>query len=108
TTDVVATIEDILGSGRMSQFGPFGRPRREISGTTPDRTPYTALRASVPLGQKNPQRGVLAEASKKLALERVDQADEDLFNRILWRAIKSDKPFPGPTRMSALEAKVSR
>ncbi len=108
TTDVVATIEDILGLGRMSQFDHFGRPLREIWEATPDLTPYTALRSSVPLDQKNPQRGALAEASKKLALERVDQADEDLFNRILWRAIKGDKPFPGPTRMSALEAKVSR
>ena len=108
TTDVVATIEDILGLGRMSQFDHFGRPLREIWEATPDLTPYTALRSSVPLDQKNPQRGTLAEASKKLALEKVDQADEDLFNRILWRAIKGDKPFPGPTRMSALEAKVSQ
>ena len=105
---MVATIEDILGLGRMSQFDHFGRPLREIWEATPDLTPYTALRSSVPLDQKNPQRGVLAEASKKLALEKVDQADEDLFNRILWRGIKGDKPFPGPTRMSALEAKVSR
>ena len=108
TTDVVATIEDILGLGRMSQFDHFGRPLREIWEATPDLTPYTALRSSVPLDQKNPQRGTLAEASKKLALEKVDQADEGLFNRVLWRAIKGDKSFPGPTRMSALEAKVSR
>ena len=108
TTDVVATIEDILGLGRMSQFDHYGRPLREIWETTPDLTPYVALRSSVPLDQKNPQRGALAEASKKLALEKVDQADEQLFNRILWGAIKGDKPYPGPTRMSALEAKVSR
>jgi YVTN family beta-propeller protein len=108
TTDVVATIEDILGLGRMSQFDHYGRPLREIWETTPDLTPYVALRSSVPLDEKNPPRGALAEASKKLALEKVDQADEDLFNRILWGAIKGDKPFPGPKRMSALEAKVSQ
>ena len=108
TTDVLATIEDVLGLGRMSQFDHYGRPLREIWETTPDLTPYVALRSSVPLDEKNPQRGALAEASKKLVLDEVDQADEDLFNRILWGAIKGDKPFPGPTRMSALEAKVSR
>jgi hypothetical protein len=108
TSDVVATIEDILGLGRMSQFDHYGRPLREIWETTPDLTPYVPFRSSVPLDQKNPQRGALAEASKKLALEKVDQADEQLFNRILWGAIKGDKPYPGPTRMSALEAKVSR
>jgi hypothetical protein len=101
-------MEDILGLGRMSQFDHYGRPLREIWQSSPDLTPYTALRSSVSLDQKNPQRGALAEASKKLALEKVDMADEDLFNRILWRAIKGDTPYPGPTRMSALEAKVSR
>lgn len=108
TTDVVATIEDILGLGRMSQFDNYARPLREIWESTADLTPYTLLRSSVPLDQKNPPRGALAEASKHLALEKVDMADEDLFNRILWSAIKGDQPYPGPRRMSALEAKVSR
>ena len=108
TTDVVATIEDILGLGRMSQFDHYGRPFREIWESTPDLTPYVALKSVVPLDEKNPPRGALAEASKKLALEKEDLSNDDLFNRILWGAIKGDKPYPGPTRMSALEAKVSR
>jgi YVTN family beta-propeller protein len=108
TTDVVATIEDILGLGRMSQFDQYGRPLRDIWETTPDLTPYTPLVSSVPLDEKNPQRGALAEASKKLTLEKEDTSPDDLFNRILWGAIKGDKPYPGPTRMSALEAKASR
>ena len=108
TTDVVATIEDILGLGRMSQFDHFGRPLREIWEATPDLTPYTSLVSSVPLDEKNPPRTALAEASKKLRLEKEDLSDDDLFNRILWGAIKGDQPYPGPTRMSSLEAKVSR
>jgi DNA-binding beta-propeller fold protein YncE len=108
TTDVVATIEDILGLGTMSQFDHFGRPLREIWEATPDLTPYTSLVSSVPLDEKNPPRTALAEASKKLRLEKEDLSDDDLFNRILWGAIKGDQPYPGPTRMSALEAKVSR
>jgi YVTN family beta-propeller protein len=108
TTDVVATIEDILGLGRMSQFDHYGRPLREIWEATPDLTPYTHLVSVVPLDEKNPPRTALAEASKKLRLEKEDLSDDDLFNRILWGAIKGDKSYPGPTRMSALEAKVSR
>jgi YVTN family beta-propeller protein len=108
TTDVLATIEDILGLGRMSPFDHYGRPLREIWETTPDLTPYTALIPSVPLDEKNPARGALAEASKKLALEKVDASNDDLFNRILWKTIKGDQPYPGPRRMSALDAKVSR
>jgi hypothetical protein len=108
TSDVVATIEDILGLGRMSQFDHYGRPLREIWETTPDLTPYTLLRPSVSLDEKNPARGAQAEMSKKLTLKKEDMSDDDLFNRILWSTIKGDKPYPGPTRMSQLEAKVSR
>ena len=108
TSDVVATIEEILGLGTMSQFDHYGRPLREIWESTPDLTPYVALRPGIPLNEKNPPRTALAAASKKLRLDKVDMADEDLFNRILWTAIKGEKPYPGPTKMSALEAKVSR
>ena len=108
TTDVLATIEEILKLGRMSPFDHYGRPLREIWETTPDLTPYTVLRPSVPLDEKNPKRGAMAEASKKLVLEEVDRSNDDLFNRILWTTIKGDKPYPGPKRMSALEAKTAR
>jgi DNA-binding beta-propeller fold protein YncE len=108
TTDVVATIEDILGLGRMSQFDHFGRPLREIWESTPDLTPYTHLVSIVPLDEKNPPRTALAEASKKLRLEKEDLSDDDLFNRILWGTIKGDQPYPGPTRMSVRDALVSR
>jgi DNA-binding beta-propeller fold protein YncE len=108
TSDVVATIEDILGLGPMSQFDHYGRPLREIWESTPDLKPYKALRPGISLDEKNPPRTALAAASKKLRLEKVDMADEDLFNRILWSAIKGNAPYPGTTRMSALEAKVSR
>lgn len=108
TTDVVATIEDILGLGRMSQFDHYGRPLREIWEAAPDLTPYTALVSSVPLDEKNPRRGAMAEASKQLVLERPDMSNDDLFNRILWGMIKGDQPYPGPTRMSTLDALVSR
>jgi YVTN family beta-propeller protein len=108
TTDVLATMEDILGLGRMSQFDHYGRPLREIWETTADLTPYVALKPGVPLDEKNPRRGALAEASEKLTLKKEDTSNDDLFNRILWSAIKGDQPYPGTRRMSALEAKLSR
>jgi DNA-binding beta-propeller fold protein YncE len=108
TSDVVATIEDILGLGRMSQFDHYGRPLREIWETTPDLGPYTALTPNVSLKEVNPKTGAMAEASKKLALKVEDASDDDVFNRILWTTIKGDKPYPGTRRMSVLDAKVSR
>ncbi|MFL5610339.1 MAG: SMP-30/gluconolactonase/LRE family protein [Gemmatimonadaceae bacterium] len=108
TTDVVATIEDILGLGRMSQFDHYGRPLREIWESKPDLSPYKALTPAVSLTEVNPSRGAMAEASKRLTLKKEDTSDDDLFNRILWTTIKGDKPYPGPKRMSALDAKISR
>jgi hypothetical protein len=98
----------MLGLGRMSQFDHYARPLREIWEATPDLTPYVALVPSVPLDEKNPKRGAMAEASKRLTLKKEDTSDDDLFNRILWRTIKGDQPYPGTKRMSALEARVSR
>jgi YVTN family beta-propeller protein len=108
TTDVLATIEDILRLGRMSQYDYYGRPLREIWESTPDLRPYSVLTPSVSLRELNPPRGAMAEASKQLTLKREDTSDDDLFNRILWTTIKGEQPYPGTRRMSALDAKVSR
>jgi YVTN family beta-propeller protein len=108
TTDVLATIEDILRLGRMSQFDYYGRPLREIWEDTPDLKPYSVLTPSVSLKELNPPRGAMAEASKQLTLKVEDTSNDDLFNRILWTTIKGDQPYPGVKRMSALDAKVSR
>jgi len=99
TTDVVATIEELLKLRRMSQFDHFGRPLRDIWADKPDPRPYVALIPAVSLDERNPKVGILAEESRKLALEKEDVADEELFNRILWRAIKGDaRPWPGTTK----------
>lgn len=108
TSDVLATIEDILGLGRMSQFDHFGRPLREIWETTPDLRPYTALTPAVPLNEVNPKQGAMAEMSKKLTVRKEDTSDDDVFNRILWTTIKGNQPYPGTRRMSTLEAKRAR
>jgi YVTN family beta-propeller protein len=109
TTDVIATIEEILGLGSLSQFDYYGRPLRDVWTESPDASPYRALTPAVPLDERNPSQGRGARESERLDLAFEDIADEDLFNQILWRAIKGDDvPFPGVTRMSALEWKRAR
>ncbi len=106
TTDVVANMTEILALESLSQFDYFGRPLRDIWGGTPDLRPYVALRPSVPVDQKNPAAGPGEEPSRRLDLRLEDVADEDLFNRVLWQMIKGPGvPYPGTTRMSALEWK---
>jgi hypothetical protein len=103
TTDVLATIEGILGLDKLSQFDYYGRQLREIFTTAPDLTPYVSLKPAQPLNELNPTESADAKASLDLDLDRVDAADEDTFNRILWRALKPQQPYPGTKRMSLLE-----
>jgi len=56
----------------------------------------------------NPAKGTGAQASLELDLDRVDAADEDTFNRILWSVLKDQQPYPGTKRMSSLEVARAR
>lgn len=103
TTDVLATVEEILGLGKLSKFDHYGRPLREIFADTPDFTPYLALKPEQPLDELNPPKSPTARASLELDLDRVDAADEDAFNRILWTILKGSQTYPGIKRMSSQE-----
>jgi YVTN family beta-propeller protein len=103
TTDVIATIEEILSLDHLSQFDTFGRPLRGIFTPTADLAPYTALTPAVPLTDRNPAAGGPgARESERLDFRFEDLADEDAFNRALWLALKGTaRPYPGPTTMTA-------
>ncbi|HWW75408.1 MAG TPA: alkaline phosphatase family protein, partial [Pyrinomonadaceae bacterium] len=104
TTDVVATVEEILGLPPLSQFDLFGRPLREIFSAEPDLRPYVAESPAQPLNELNPAQGAAALDSERLDLSREDVADMDLFNRVLWRAIKGEGvPYPRPRRLTPLD-----
>jgi hypothetical protein len=104
TTDVIATIERILKLGTMSQFDHFGRPLTDIFASASDLSPYRVLTPSIPLDQKNPRATREARESARLDLRIEDAADEEAFNRILWRVMKGGAtPYPGARRMSTLE-----
>jgi len=108
TTDVVATMEEILGLGSLSQFDYYGRPLREIWTDRPDLTPYPALMPAQSLADRNPPNGPGARESEGLDFTFEDIADEETFNRALWLALKGPAvPFPGTTRMSGLELRRS-
>lgn len=108
TTDVLATIEEILGLRSLSHFDHFGRPLAGIFAAEPDLRPYRALQPSVPWTEVNPPAGAGARASAELDLEEVDSGQDALFNAALWQAVKGDVPFPGTTRASLLDLERGR
>jgi len=107
TTDVLATMEEILGLDSLSQFDHYGRPIRGIFATEPDLTPYDAIKPAIDLNEKNPD-SPQAKQSSRLDFSRPDAIDDATLNRILWTTIKGNVPYPGPTRAAVGEMLGSR
>jgi YVTN family beta-propeller protein len=108
TTDVLATVEEILGLENLSTFDHYGRPLREIFTDKANLSPYAVLKPQQSLDELNPPKGTGAAASLEFDLDRVDAADEDKFNRILWGLLKGQQPYPRTKRMSSLEIARAR
>jgi YVTN family beta-propeller protein len=103
-TGMVRTIELILGLPPMNQIDSAAVPMTGCFMDQPDMTPYTAVPNRVPLDEINPEVASIthpqqrwgALESENLPLDDVDEAPEDVLNRILWHYCKGyDVPYPG-------------
>lgn len=97
------TIELILGLTPMSQFDLLAEPLVDCFTDEPDFSPYTALPNQIPLDEMNPSLSAItnekqlffAKQSMEIPLDDVDEADEGVFNRIIWHSVKGyDVPYP--------------
>ena len=99
TSSMLRTMELCLGLEPMSQFDAAARPMFNAFTTTPDFTPYVHRPAKVDLKARNTRTAWGAEASSKLNLDKEDQADDLVFNEIIWKAVKgANSPMPPPVR----------
>jgi YVTN family beta-propeller protein len=95
TVSMLRTIELILGLPPMSQFDAAATPMVAAFADTASVTSYGARRPKQALGERNTRHAYRARESQALALERVDEADGEVLNTILWHAIKgSHVPMP--------------
>ncbi|HUQ64769.1 MAG TPA: bifunctional YncE family protein/alkaline phosphatase family protein [Flavitalea sp.] len=100
--NMLRTIENILGIPPMNQLDLTADPMLDCFTYKPDFTPYTAIRNNIPLNQLNLALDKIkgdelywAKKSLEQDLDRVDQIDEDDFNRIIWHSVKGyDTPYP--------------
>ena len=105
-TSLLRTMELMLGLPPMNQMDATATPMFDCfipQGGTPDFTAFTAVTNNVPLDEMNPPPKLISDpllrkdayVSAKLSLEKEDQCPEDLFNHILWRAMKGPQtPYP--------------
>ncbi len=101
-TSLLRTMELILGLPPMNQFDATATPMFDCFTNTPDFTAFTALTNNVALDEMNPPPKKIKDAqlrkdalaSARLPLDKPDQCNEDVLNRILWRAAMGAKPYP--------------
>jgi hypothetical protein len=92
----------MLGLPPMNQMDATATPMFDCFTSTPDFTSFDAVTNNVPLEETNPAPKKISDAqqrrdalvSARLPLDRPDQCNEDVLNRILWRATMGDKPYP--------------
>ncbi len=102
-TSMVRTMELILGLPPMNQFDSSATSMASCFTDQQDLTPYEAVPNQIPLDRLNPQLSQIKDArqrhwaaeSVKLELDDIDEADENIFNRILWHARRGqDDNYP--------------
>jgi DNA-binding beta-propeller fold protein YncE len=102
-TSLLRTMELMLGLPPMNQFDATATPMTDCFTVTPDFTPFKSVPNNVPLDEMNPDTKAIhdpllrknAYASARLPLDKIDACPEDLFNRILWHAMKGSQiPYP--------------
>ncbi len=102
TTDVIATIEEVLTLEHLSQFDAFGRPLRGIFASAPDLAPYRPLQPSASMTERTAAGAPGARESEGLDFRLEDRVEDDVFNRVLWLAVKGrDRSYPRPRSMTA-------
>ncbi len=99
TSSMLRTMELILGLPPMSQFDAAALPMYACFTGKPDFRPYRCRPATWPLDEKNEKTAWGADLSEKFDFHKEDEADDLLFNEVIWRSVKgADSPMPPPRR----------
>ncbi len=93
-------MEMLLGLGPMSQFDASATPMWAAFQKQPDLRTFSAKPAQVQFDEVNSRSAYGARRSMELPLDEADEAPNDEFNEILWKAIKGESS-PAPPRRVA-------
>jgi len=132
TTNILRTIEDLLGLDRVGLNDANAAPMSDVFTTTPDTTPYTAMvpgslcnlpsTSSLPPlvpacnNARIPKTPAIAsrhdgkwwaQQTKGFDFSVEDRINADAFNRIVWAGIMGDR-VPYPTQRSRANLRQNR
>jgi len=109
TIDLVRTMEEVLGIPQMNLNDALAIPMADVFTTTPNTWSFTAIPSTylystnLPLPPK--PAGLIvpksthsaeywAQVTRGLDFTEQDRVDATAFNRILWKGMMGDKPYP--------------
>ena len=99
TASMLRTMELILGLKPMSQFDAAARPMYHSFTAKPDTAKYKAEKPKTDLDAVNKPGVFGAAQSEKFDLTKEDQADDLLFNEVIWKSVKGARnAMPAPVR----------
>jgi hypothetical protein len=110
TSSLLRTMELILGLEPMSQFDAAARPMYDSFTAKADLTPYTHVKPAADMDKLNDRTAFGTELSAKLDLdEKEDQADDLIFNEIIWKSVRgANSRVPAPVRAAFFVPKIEK
>jgi hypothetical protein len=109
TIDFLRTIEEVLGLPPMNLNDALARPMADIFNTTPSAWSFTAVPAAIlyntqlplpdkPIGLIVPipthDAAYWAQVTQGMDFTAEDRMDFAVYNRILWKGLMGDVPYP--------------
>jgi DNA-binding beta-propeller fold protein YncE len=107
TVDFIRTMEEVMGLQPMNLNDALATPMSDIFNTTPGAWSFTATPAAIlyctslplpapalPCNSPTPNAAYWARVTKGMDFSDADRVDDDGFNRILWRGMMGNRPYP--------------
>ncbi len=107
TLDFIRTMEEVLGLPPMNMNDALATPMSDIFNTTPSSWSFTATPAAIlyctklplpgptlPCTNPTPNAKYWARVTKGFDFTDADKVDGGAFNRVLWKGMMGNKPYP--------------
>jgi DNA-binding beta-propeller fold protein YncE len=107
TLDFVRTMEEVMGLPPMNLNDALATPMSDVFNTTPTAWSFTATPSAIlyctslplpgpalPCRNPTPDFRYWARVTKGMDFSDADRVDDDTFNRVLWRGMMGNRPYP--------------
>ena len=119
TIDMVHTMEDVLGIGPLNLNDALAQSMSDVFNITPNAWTFTATPAAIlyctslplpsprlPCNSPTPNAKYWARVTRGMDFTDADRVDGALFNRILWKGMMGNRPYP--SRPTGLDLRQNR